>query len=138
MAETILRAQVSAQGLKNYHSLSAGLSARDGAPASPGALAAMRDMGLDLTGHRAQSLTSKLISSADLILAMTVPHRDHVLYLDESAPVQLLSTEEEAGYTVEDPFGCDDEVYARTARQIEREVIALLERLERFRALQQG
>jgi len=49
---------------------SAGTWATPGEPALPGALAAARDLGLDLSGHRAVRLDEGMLNAFDLILVM--------------------------------------------------------------------
>ncbi|MGC9359109.1 MAG: low molecular weight protein arginine phosphatase [Anaerolineae bacterium] len=53
---------------------SAGLWAHNGTPASPEAIALLREEELDLTDHRAQALTQQMVDEADLILAMERAH----------------------------------------------------------------
>ncbi|MBC7324154.1 MAG: low molecular weight protein arginine phosphatase [Moorella sp. (in: Bacteria)] len=54
---------------------SAGLAAREGDPATPEAIQALAEMGIDLQGHRAQQVTAALVHNADLVLAMTASHK---------------------------------------------------------------
>jgi protein-tyrosine-phosphatase len=49
---------------------SAGVAALDGNPAATEAVAAMRALGIDISGHRARSVTRGLIEASDLVLAM--------------------------------------------------------------------
>jgi len=49
---------------------SAGVAALDGNPAVPEAVAAMRRVGIDITGHRARRLTSPIVAGSDCVLAM--------------------------------------------------------------------
>jgi protein-tyrosine-phosphatase len=63
-----------AQGLDpigNIEVISAGLAAAEGAPASPHAVAVACDWGVDLSLHRARSLSESLVRTADLICTMT-------------------------------------------------------------------
>lgn len=55
--------------------LSAGLAAVPGAPATPEAVKALEEQGLDLTEHRARGLTPELVEEASLILTMTREHK---------------------------------------------------------------
>ncbi|WP_071542372.1 low molecular weight protein arginine phosphatase [Neomoorella thermoacetica] len=58
---------------------SAGLAAREGDPATPEAVQALAEMGLDLSSHRARQLTAATVRDADLILTMTAEHRERIL-----------------------------------------------------------
>ena len=49
---------------------SAGVAGLDGETATPEAVITMRERGVDITGHRARSMTPQLLSSSDLVLTM--------------------------------------------------------------------
>ena len=61
MAECLFNALAREQGAPGVCAASAGLCAPDGAPASEGALFAMRRRGLSLEGHRARTVTRGLL-----------------------------------------------------------------------------
>ncbi len=54
--------------------LSAGISAADGARATPQAVEAARALGADISRHRSQNLTRELINEADVVFCMTDSH----------------------------------------------------------------
>jgi protein-tyrosine phosphatase len=58
---------------------SAGVAAYGGVPASPEAIAAMRETGVDLSAHRSRLLTPSMVNDACAILAMTEGHRWEIL-----------------------------------------------------------
>lgn len=105
-------------GVGGVEAVSAGVFATPGAPASEGALRAMRRRGLSLDGHRSQPVTLELIAKADAIFTMTAAHRDAVLELAPEAAekTRLLDPDGE----VTDPVGADDAVYDQTASMIQR------------------
>ncbi len=78
LAEAIARKVAVERGLGDVEVASAGTSAWDGAPASDGALLVGMERRLDLSGHRAQSLTRRLVEASDLILAMGPHHLDRI------------------------------------------------------------
>lgn len=71
---------------------SAGTAAMENQPATPQAISVMREMGIDLSSHRATLLTPKLIDEADLILTMTLDHKRRILemYPEAHGKVYLL------------------------------------------------
>ena len=71
MAEEMLRAKL---GKTTWDVMSAGVSTSDGMPASRNSVAAMSEIGLDLTRHLSQELTPALIRAANLIVPMTRGH----------------------------------------------------------------
>jgi protein-tyrosine phosphatase len=79
MAETLFKALIYEEGIKDIKVVSAGLSAFTGDKASPNAIQVMNEMGLDLSNHRARSLEPSLINEADIILTMTQRHKSQVI-----------------------------------------------------------
>jgi len=55
---------------------SAGTHGWEGSEAMPGSVEAARELGVDLTNHRARLLTYELAREADLLLCMAGDHRD--------------------------------------------------------------
>lgn len=112
---------------RGYSVQSAGAFAFAGAPASSGAVNAMRSRGIDVTGHRSQQLTVDLVNTADRVFAMCQSHRDAVLRMvpDAGEKVQLLDAEGD----VSDPIGGDDGVYELCAGRIEAAMRLRLEEI---------
>lgn len=134
MAEAVARKEVERRGWSRVEVASAGIAASDGAPASDGALRAVRSRGLDLGGHRSSYLTAELVDAADLVLVMSTTHKVRVEDLGGEGRTHVLAAfarddpEFEGGVT--DPFGGDDRVYGETLDSIEELVVASLRRLE--------
>lgn len=63
---------------KGWSAVSAGVAAWSGGPASPEAVEAMQEIGIDVSGHRSQPLTKSLVDGAGVILAMTEGHRREI------------------------------------------------------------
>ena len=102
---------------------SAGVHASDGLPASSGAVAALRDQGLDISGHRSRRLTPSLIQGADLLVTMTNSHRDAVLALapESEGKVFLLKSFgiAQCAADIYDPVGEALDVYRRVRDEID-------------------
>lgn len=132
MAEACLRHLSSTRpGLSHLDIGSAGTIAIDGNRPLQYCVNVMRDeFGIDMTAHRARRVREDL--EADLILTM-----DHAITreLDASGvkgAVYLLGDYAgSAGETVEDPYGGAEDDYRQAARQIERLVRALADKLAR-------
>lgn len=77
MAEYLLRANKPASA--QWEIASAALSGSDGQPATPEAVAALRECGIDMSGHRSRSVDTQLIDWADLIVVMTAEQEREVL-----------------------------------------------------------
>lgn len=103
---------------------SAGVSAGPGAAATPEAVAAAAELGLDLSGHRSRPLTAGSVAEADRILTMTAAHRDLVLRVAPEAAGRTSVLDDDGD--IADPFGGTLADYRVTAEQIKT---ALLRRL---------
>src|SRR5213076_2216984 len=117
LAEAIARKVSIERGLQDVELQSAGTSAWDGAPASDGALLVGMERGLDLSQHRAQTLTRELVRDADLVLAMGPHHLERIEALGGAGRSFLITDFASHGASarpVNDPIGGDLEVYRVT------------------------
>jgi protein arginine phosphatase len=132
LAEAIARKVAIERGLTDVDPSSAGTSAHTGAPASDGALLVGMERNMDLTTHRAQTLTRELVQNADLILAMGPHHLERVEALGGGGRAYLLSEYASHGASVRpisDPVGAELEVYRATATELEEEIRRVLDRI---------
>lgn len=113
---------------RGYLVLSAGLATTPGMPASEHAVALMREVGIDLTGHQSQPATAELLNVADHIITMTTSHRESIgARFPELLPrIRLLSPH---GQDVSDPFGGGREEYVRCREEIQTCLRRLLDHL---------
>src|SRR5213076_3380097 len=91
LAEAIARKVSIERGLSDVEIQSAGTSAWDGAPASDGALLVGMERGLDLSAHRAQTLSRELVRDADLVLAMGPHHLERIEALGGTSRSYLIT-----------------------------------------------
>lgn len=126
MAECLFNALAREQGAPGVRAASAGLCAPDGAPASEGALLAMRRRGLSLEGHRARTVTRGLLEGADLAVCMG---QSHLTALRARFPGLTTPIRAFDDPPVSDPYGGDAAAYERAARDIARQLPALLDAL---------
>jgi protein-tyrosine-phosphatase len=134
LAEAIARKLSIERGLDDVEVSSAGTSAWEGSPASDGALLVGLERGMDLSTHRAQSLTRDLVGSSDLILAMGPHHLERVEALGGhgGAKAFLLTDFASRGAAhraISDPVGSELEIYRGTADELEREIAQVLDRV---------
>jgi protein-tyrosine phosphatase len=59
---------------------SAGMAAWGGGPATPEAVEAMREIGIDISAHRSRRVSAGLATKAAVILAMTEGHRQEIVH----------------------------------------------------------
>lgn len=101
-----------------YQVLSAGVMAFPGAPATPHAVHAARDLGADLTGHRSRVLTPQLINQADMIFAMSKGHVEVIKKLVPLAGKKVHTLDPEG--EIADPIGGDLTTYQTVATHMKK------------------
>jgi len=130
MAAAICNAEI-AQRLKipledletvNVRALSAGISAKVGAPLTPESQEVLRSMNVPVGPHAARSLTVELANQADLILCMTSAHRKAIVEMIPSVAGKTYCLDHEAD--IEDPIGKGLEAYLNCALRI-RDLVRL-------------
>jgi protein-tyrosine-phosphatase len=132
MAEAIARKFAIERGLQDVEALSAGTSAHDGSPASDGALLVGMERNMDLSLHRAQTLSRDLVREADLILTMGPHHLERVEALGGTGRAFLLSDFASRGASsrpISDPVGMELDVYRETADELEENIRRVVDRI---------
>jgi protein-tyrosine-phosphatase len=132
MAEAITRKIAVERGLPELEVASAGTSAWDSAPASDGGLLVAMERGMDLSDHRAQTLTREMVRSTDLILAMGPHHLERIEALGGEGKAFLLSDFASHGQSkraISDPIGAELDVYRATADELEDEIRRVVDRI---------
>jgi len=137
MAEGLFRKMVKERGKeKEIEVDSCGIAAIAGMPATPQAVKVMKDIGVDISSHRAKNLSEELLK-ADLILTMTKSHKDYIVdkfpYTKGRVFVLAEFAEDEGdeGVDIADPYGGDEETYRRVAQALEEKLEKVLEKLDR-------
>ena len=110
-----------------HRALSAGVYALSGAPASPGAQRTMQKRGLSLAEHQSRAVTSVLLGSVDLIVGMTSTHIMQLKMMYPQCPTPMMVFDDPE---ISDPYGGSDAAYERAAQDIERQLPALLAKLD--------
>ena len=135
MAEALME-QLLAESEADCRIESAGLAAREGSPASDKAVKVMEEAGLDLTDHTATSLTADLVKEADLILTMTVQHKQSIvnLYPGQAEKIYTLKGYPEGSSSgqdlnITDPFGQPLDYYRQCKAEIKAELKKLVKNL---------
>lgn len=132
LAEALARKVIVERALTDVEVHSAGTSAWDGAPASDGALLVGMERNLDLSQHRAQTLTRDLVRDADLVLAMGPHHLERIEALGGSGRSHLVTDFASRGASarpVNDPIGGELELYRATADELDQEIRRVFDRI---------
>ena len=121
-AEIARRLGISVDELEtvNVRALSAGVSARAGAPMTPEAEEVLRSLQVPVKPHAARSLTPELAERAELIFCMTSEHRQRVIEMLPSVAGKTHCLERERD--VDDPIGKGMAAYVACARRIQAAV----------------
>jgi glycine hydroxymethyltransferase len=139
MAEALFRHATNGRG--EFRVLSAGLGAMDGQPPTPHSVAAMRELGVDISSQRSRALTTGLLQQADYIFGMTRSHVDTIglLYPAAAEKTFLLREFDESldpfEKDISDPIGSSYEVYVNCRKQIERGIASILKYMEQHEIL---
>src|SRR5207249_161367 len=116
MAAAMARELLGAAG----HVESAGISADDGASATKDAVRVMKERGLDISGHRSQSLSAVNLRDFDLLVALTPAIAQGIRHHGvEPSRVATLN--------IPDPYGKGLDAYRATAVAIERDLKKLFD-----------
>jgi protein-tyrosine-phosphatase len=106
---------------KGWTAESAGVAAWGGSPATPEAVEAMREIGIDIAAHRSRKLSAAQVAEAAIILAMTEGHRREIVHRHPEAAVKtFLAKGFGAGPArdVADPVGLPVEAYRHTRAEL--------------------
>lgn len=128
MAEALFRHRMGDHS--GWQAESAGTFAALGHPASENAVLALKELGIDLSGHRSQPLTAELVEEADLIVVMTAEHRFHLLevFPEVGNRVFLIKSfgTSKVPADVSDPYGGSLNTYMRIRDEIDRALSDLI------------
>ena len=124
MAAALFRARLS-KARSNWNQWridSAGTWAVEGEQAARPSRAVMSKRGLDISSHRAKTVTAEMLASFDLILTMEPGHKEalQVEFPTVANRVYLLSEMDGQVLAVEDPYGRSLETYEAAAEKIDQ------------------
>ncbi len=109
----------------------AGLDTTEEAPSSK-AVEVMREVGLDISGHRPKLISGELVEWADVVLTMTPVQSERLLqaYRAAEGKTHVLGDYVGEPQWVEDPDGAPVEAFRDTRDQLSKLVEVLVERLK--------
>ena len=119
MAEAIGNAEISAR-LVSARVLSAGITAKGGAPMTELSIGALRNLAVVPHVHTSRPLTEALVGEADVIYCMTRQHREEVLRLAPAAADKCNCLDPEGD--IPDPSGAAIEAHTQCAMRIQQAI----------------
>ncbi len=132
MAEGLLK-KIAKENQFHVEVQSAGLVAFPGVPATPEAVQACQEKGIDISTHQSQSLSKTLATESDLILTMTGRHKEMIVKKMPALEPKVALFSEFAGVgtqEVEDPVGQPLDSYRKVLGQMEAFLQKSLEKLK--------
>lgn len=135
MAAALLQHALAGQPepLRSLKVVSAGVAARAGEPVSENSVLALKKVGIDISSHRAQPLTQRMLDEALAVLCMTESHRAMIEVQAEPVPKNIFLFREFVGAgdrEIGDPFGGSLNVYEAARDEMVEAVPALTEHLK--------
>lgn len=100
---------------------SAGTWANNSQPASGYSMTVMAQRGLDITGHRARTITDQDMEQSDIVIVMTRSHRDALAaeFPRHRHKIHLMSELRGRAYDIGDPYGGSLSEYNYCAQELE-------------------
>ncbi|MGO1468527.1 MAG: low molecular weight protein arginine phosphatase [Tissierella sp.] len=120
MAEGILK-KITIEKDLDVDSRSAGIFASGGSSANENAILAMQDIGIDIEHHVSKNISDELIDSSDLILTMTMGHKDLLIERYPKKRYKIFLLNEYAfgqEKDIKDPYGRDKLEYDKSRDEI--------------------
>ena len=121
MAMGLLRQRLDKDGLGDQVLVSsAGVYGLDGSPASQPGVEVLGERGIDISDHRARTVSEQEITAADLVLVMEEAHRRTLFYNYPHLLGKIFLLSEMSGnyHDIKDPYRRPKEEYERTAGEL--------------------
>ncbi len=110
MAEGLFGEYLKAENIKGIEASSAGIFCRDGGSVTENAVYAAEILGADIKNHKTKALKVDDFTPETYFICMTSSISEIISAFNPEAKVMALE--------IGDPFGCDGDVYLKTAKEI--------------------
>lgn len=136
MAAALLQHALAAQPepLRSLKVISAGVAARTGEAVSENSVLALKKVGIDVSHHRSQPLTQKMLDEALAVLCMTESHRAMIQVQADPVPKNLLLFRQfipgEDDKEIGDPYGGPLRIYEAARDEMVEAIPGLIEHLK--------
>jgi protein-tyrosine-phosphatase len=134
MAEYLLRHRLGGQS--DWTVRSAGTAGLENIAATPAAVTAVEELGIDMTGHKSSALTRSVVDEAGVIVVMTAGHHAEVAHRfpDVMDKVFLMMSFCDGAWPsdVDDPIGMPLPIYKIIRDEIDSALPGLMEYLKRL------
>jgi len=136
MAAALLQHALAAQPepLRSLRVISAGVASRPGEAVSENSVLALRKVGIDVTHHRSQALTQRMLDEAFAVLCMTESHRAMIQVQADPVPKNLWLFRQfvpgEGDKEIGDPYGGPLRIYEAARDEMVESIPGLIEHLK--------
>ncbi len=121
MLEALLRCELTKQGFTDFNVSSAGTMTDNGMVPTSQAIAAMQEVGIDISEHTSRQVTNAIVDDTDIFVALTTEHGVALAFYYGADPEKVVVP----GGGIADPFGQPLSAY----RECRDELIACLPQL---------
>ena len=137
MAAALLRHAFAAQPepLRSLPVISAGVAARRGEPVTEHSVAALKKVGIDISGEVSRPVTRELLDQALLVLCMTESHRTMIQVTADPVPKRILLFREllsTGSKEIADPYGCALAVYEASRDEMVEAIPSLVDHVKKL------
>lgn len=114
------------KSISGKEACSAGMSADFDAPAAENAVKVMKKRGIDLSGHKSKRIDEDMLNKCEAAITMTEAQEFMLKYMVPEYSGKIITLAKWAGKTgdIIDPYGGDEAVYDRCAKEIEEYINA--------------
>lgn len=136
MGAALLQHALAAQPepLRSLRVISAGVAARPGEPISENSVYALKKVGIDVSQHRSQALTQRMLDEALAVVCMTESHRAMIMVQADPVPKNIFLFREfvpnAPDVEIADPYGGPINVYEAARDEMVESIPSLVERIK--------
>ncbi len=131
MAQALFNKKAETMPGERWYARSAGVAAKAGSAASEHVVNLLADQGIALKDHLAKQLSREMMSEATVVITMNSVQRDLLLLYFPEYEEKIFSIADYtgSGEDVADPYGGDEEDYAKTLGQLTELIDKIFDRL---------
>ena len=136
MAAALLQHALAAQPepLRSLRVISAGVAARNGELVSENSVLALKKVGIDVSQHRSQALTQRMLDEALAVLCMTESHRAMIQVQADPPPRHLYLFRQfvagDGDREIGDPYGGPLRIYEAARDEMVESIPGLVEHIK--------
>ncbi len=137
MAHWLMKKKLEEKNENDIEVYSSGIFAMKNDASTEEAIEVIKEYGVDLTNHRAMRTNESDIEKMDLILCMTISHKQSLFQMYPNLKNKIYTLKEyvgmaEKGIEIKDPWGYDISVYRYCAAEIDKALDKLIDKIQKI------